>query len=182
VRWSLQHHLPAKTLALTSPTSGGRSVGIVRFRTKATEFSLVLDLRVSCDSFRILFPSCQGPPECRLSTRAAFLNVSFFQYFCSLEVYLRLVSVCAPSHTYAREQSENGCRLVRNPAELALSICSSFRMGQLENGRMDFHEEWCWGIYKKFRTNIANGNFACRPTCFSARISLNVYRTKNILN
>jgi len=29
-------------LAPTSPTGGGRSVGIVRVRTKATEFSLVL--------------------------------------------------------------------------------------------------------------------------------------------
>ena len=29
-------------LTLTSPTGGGRSVGIVRSRTKATEFSLVL--------------------------------------------------------------------------------------------------------------------------------------------
>jgi len=29
-------------LALTSPTGGGRSVGIVRVRTKAMEFSLVL--------------------------------------------------------------------------------------------------------------------------------------------
>jgi len=29
-------------LALTSPTGGSRSVGIVRVRTKATEFSLVL--------------------------------------------------------------------------------------------------------------------------------------------
>ena len=29
-------------LALTSPTGGGRSVGIVRVRTKVTEFSLVL--------------------------------------------------------------------------------------------------------------------------------------------
>jgi len=28
-------------LALTSPTGSGRSVGIVRVRTKATEFSLV---------------------------------------------------------------------------------------------------------------------------------------------
>jgi hypothetical protein len=28
-----------QTLALTSPTGGGRSVGIVRSRTKATEFS-----------------------------------------------------------------------------------------------------------------------------------------------
>jgi len=31
-------------LALTSPTGGGRSVGIVRVRTKATEFSLVTGL------------------------------------------------------------------------------------------------------------------------------------------
>jgi len=31
-------------LALTSPTGGGRSVGIVRVRTKATEFSLVVEL------------------------------------------------------------------------------------------------------------------------------------------
>jgi len=29
-------------LALTSPTGGGRSVGIVRLRTEATEFNLVL--------------------------------------------------------------------------------------------------------------------------------------------
>jgi len=32
-------------LALTSPTGGGRSVGMVRSRTKATEFSLVLVLK-----------------------------------------------------------------------------------------------------------------------------------------
>jgi len=32
-------------LALTSPTGGGRSVGIVRVRTKATEFSLVIKIR-----------------------------------------------------------------------------------------------------------------------------------------
>jgi hypothetical protein len=31
-----------KKLALTSPTSGGRSVGIVRSRTKATELLLVI--------------------------------------------------------------------------------------------------------------------------------------------
>jgi hypothetical protein len=34
------NHYPQK-LALTSPTSGGRMVGIVRTRTQATEFSLV---------------------------------------------------------------------------------------------------------------------------------------------
>jgi len=38
--------LHLQKLALTSPTGGGRSVGIVRVRTKATEFSLVLG--VSC--------------------------------------------------------------------------------------------------------------------------------------
>jgi hypothetical protein len=32
-------------LALTSPTGGGRSVGIVRLRTKATEFSLVFSIK-----------------------------------------------------------------------------------------------------------------------------------------
>jgi len=31
-------------LALTSPTGGGRSVGIVRVRTKATEFSFYTDM------------------------------------------------------------------------------------------------------------------------------------------
>ena len=31
-------------LALTSPTGGGRSVGIVRSRTKATDFSLVFSI------------------------------------------------------------------------------------------------------------------------------------------
>ena len=36
--------IPQK-LALTSPTGGGRSVGMVRSRTKATEFSLVYGYR-----------------------------------------------------------------------------------------------------------------------------------------
>jgi hypothetical protein len=39
LRWPRNTLYPQK-LALTSPTSGGRSVGIVRLRTKATEFSL----------------------------------------------------------------------------------------------------------------------------------------------
>jgi hypothetical protein len=38
LRWPRNTLYPQK-LALTSPTSGGRSVGIVRLRTKATEFS-----------------------------------------------------------------------------------------------------------------------------------------------
>jgi hypothetical protein len=39
LRWPRDIFYPQK-LALTSPTSGGRSVSIVRFRTKATEFSV----------------------------------------------------------------------------------------------------------------------------------------------
>jgi hypothetical protein len=39
LRWPRNTLYPQK-LALTSPTSGGRSVGIVRLRTKATEFVL----------------------------------------------------------------------------------------------------------------------------------------------
>ena len=34
--------LSPQKLALTSPTGGGRSVGIVRVRTKATEFSILI--------------------------------------------------------------------------------------------------------------------------------------------
>ena len=33
-------------LALTSPTGGGRSVGIVRVRTKATEFSFIVTTEI----------------------------------------------------------------------------------------------------------------------------------------
>jgi hypothetical protein len=40
-------------LALTSPSGGGRSVGIVRSRTKATEFSLVLVSLFSGNSRRM---------------------------------------------------------------------------------------------------------------------------------
>jgi len=35
-------------LALNSPTGSGRSVGMVRPRTKATEFSLVLEFSLWC--------------------------------------------------------------------------------------------------------------------------------------
>jgi len=40
-------------LALTSPTGGGRSVGMVRSRTKATEFSLVLVSSTICSNNQV---------------------------------------------------------------------------------------------------------------------------------
>jgi hypothetical protein len=41
----------ALKLALTSPTSGGRSVGIIRLRTKTTEFIFFVWLFYSLSSF-----------------------------------------------------------------------------------------------------------------------------------
>ena len=41
LRWP-RDTLYAQKLALTSPTGGGRSVGIVPLRTKATEFFFIL--------------------------------------------------------------------------------------------------------------------------------------------
>jgi hypothetical protein len=41
---TMRHPSVRKKLALTSPTSGGRSVGIVRSRTKATELITIMFL------------------------------------------------------------------------------------------------------------------------------------------
>jgi hypothetical protein len=57
-RWPRGNLYPQK-LSLTSPTSGGRSVGIVRSRTKATKFSLVLAQSAVWRLARI------PPTECR---------------------------------------------------------------------------------------------------------------------
>jgi len=44
-------------LALTSPTGGGRSVGIVRLRTKATEFSFFFSTKLFTEYTVILCSS-----------------------------------------------------------------------------------------------------------------------------
>jgi hypothetical protein len=48
--------LYTKKLALTSPTSGGRSVGIIRSRTKATELSrvIVIIIIIRSDSITLI--------------------------------------------------------------------------------------------------------------------------------
>jgi len=59
-------------LALTSPTGGGRSVGIVRSRTKATEFSLVLGLKTSYQVrrlYRLLVPFLSVAVCCLLHSK-----------------------------------------------------------------------------------------------------------------
>jgi hypothetical protein len=59
--------LNPQKLALTSPTSGGRSVGIVRSRTQATEFSSVFSL--------ILVVNCIRKANTRMDT--VKLHLSF---------------------------------------------------------------------------------------------------------
>ena len=57
-------------LALTSPTSGGRSVGIVRSRTKATEFFFYILDMFSYDTNRLF----KKPPFSFLTTRHTKLS------------------------------------------------------------------------------------------------------------
>jgi hypothetical protein len=62
-----------KKLAITSPTSGGRSVGRVRSRTQTMEFSLVYEL----------WQSCWGPracPRARKAQTSNFRNAVFSNY------------------------------------------------------------------------------------------------------
>ena len=50
-------------LALTSPTGGGRSVGIVRSRTMATEFSLVLVCIMITAGMGVTYRLLVGKPD-----------------------------------------------------------------------------------------------------------------------
>ena len=51
LRWPRDTPLSAKKLALTLPTGGGRSVGIVRSRTKATELGISFGLQAPWKNF-----------------------------------------------------------------------------------------------------------------------------------
>jgi hypothetical protein len=73
--------------ALTSPTGGGRSVGIVRSRTKATEFSLVFRSSFVGMLVHILVMS----KEASLRLWSHGMSVRSLM---SLEVFLTLRSVC----------------------------------------------------------------------------------------
>jgi len=65
-------------LALTSPTGGGRSVGIVRVRTKATGLViLVLVLRNSCTDAKALL----GPISHHSATYL-YVTVKYTKYNC----------------------------------------------------------------------------------------------------
>jgi len=61
-------------LALTSHTGGGRSVGIVRSRTKATEFSLVLGMFIDMTKPEEVLPSATGGTS-KLSDRTCTIGL-----------------------------------------------------------------------------------------------------------
>jgi hypothetical protein len=67
LRWSRDTLYPQK-LALISPTSGGRSVGIVRSRTKATEFlvfssDILSKVGTSCVNARAILSNSRAVKE-----------------------------------------------------------------------------------------------------------------------
>jgi hypothetical protein len=64
-----------QNLALTSPTSGGRSVGIVRSRTQATEFSLVFLPNPFSRTIALTFTR----PLIEMSTRKYFRGVERYR-------------------------------------------------------------------------------------------------------
>jgi len=71
--------------ALTSPTVGGRSVGIVRVRTKATEFFFCFSSRIAIKSTdRGLSCSCQT----KGFTSKSNLLLEYYEMFCMRLVYV----------------------------------------------------------------------------------------------
>jgi len=67
-------------LALTSPTGGGRYVGIVRVRTKATEFSLLLllfNLSRQCSGYYIHRQCVYSLPAGEVIKRVSYVFLYF---------------------------------------------------------------------------------------------------------
>jgi hypothetical protein len=62
-RWPFDTFYPQK-LALTSPTSGSQSAGIVRLWTKATEFVFLFVMDLFINSLPPLPPGCPSRPTC----------------------------------------------------------------------------------------------------------------------
>jgi hypothetical protein len=86
--------LDPQKLALTSPTGGGGSVGIVRSRTKATELYISRLYRETVGHFE-LKGNIDNSVHCVRSTRFAFLlrlTSDTVQCAISPELYLRLWS------------------------------------------------------------------------------------------
>jgi len=95
-------------LALTSPTGGGRSVGIVRSRTKATEFSLVCRLGVY---FQMITEICDrlssiGSVEVQLLSFGSYVftpsesSVQMYTQVFYFEIRCRIFYQCTRPHNW----------------------------------------------------------------------------------
>jgi hypothetical protein len=71
-------HATTQKLALTAPTSGGRSFGIVRLRTKATEFSLVLVMQVITHTLYKNFTEDVKATECITDSKTRHPEIKDF--------------------------------------------------------------------------------------------------------
>jgi hypothetical protein len=61
--------LHLRKLALTSPTIGGRSVGIVRSRTKATEFFSLIRSGINVLNITAVIDHIQADIQCNINNR-----------------------------------------------------------------------------------------------------------------
>jgi len=106
-------------LALTSPTGGGRSVGIVRSRTKATEFSLVTE-----DSGRL-----------------GFDHVSLGEWFVTFDH----VALMFKNEAWSFEISETTHPMIHchNPEDLNLQPCTCYRCKNSGMLHAWHHVSWC---------------------------------------
>ena len=93
-------------LALTSPTGGGRSVGIVRSRTKATGVFLIVVLYFLAVSFRRYAIVCKSSSDVAIKMWSSAYSIAFTNF---------LLFSCIPSiWTYGTELW--GCALKSNIA------------------------------------------------------------------
>jgi hypothetical protein len=89
---STRTHLYPQKLALTSPKSGGRSVGKVRSRTKATELVGLLVVELNTSSSLLTFTG-----NLFGKNLVSFLNVMNISYFVhSIVVFLDSMNVAWP--------------------------------------------------------------------------------------
>ena len=123
-------------LALTSPTGGGRSVGIVRWRTKATEFFykkcvIGIPCRVSAVALRNEMASASDPTSAN-------------GYWCH-ETWMWCHVMVAGVETWCTISKRVKCTLVQ-----ALRLCTGRTARRGSRGiALPFHDHgtrWGWGV------------------------------------
>jgi hypothetical protein len=139
-------------LALTSPTSGGRSVGIVRSRTKATEFSFFMSTRLvevqrglhmtllnwsnRCLVAHWSFSLCRHPVELNRCCKRRLFVLMFWIEFLGLHVLCYLCNV-----VYSGRCLTTCCFYLQGP--LPSYILNMNAMGSSETSVNIYHTTQC---------------------------------------